>query len=248
MVVTMTEPNTRLRSVRLALHMSQAELARAVRAAGDRSGEPNACSARNIQRWEAGDQPRGAYVRALERATGQPADNLGLRADEAYGLDTAVLAMPGESWPEPGPASAAAPLNGIWVSRYEYPSTGRGQRANAHYVLVIQHGAHLTVRSLPGTAPPGGRLLMELTVNGQAVTGTWTEWTDPGGYYQGSVYHGAIQMLVELSGRKMAGQWAGFGREYEVNTGPWSLELVTRDTSAQAQAEYGRPVPGGEDE
>jgi hypothetical protein len=42
----------------------------------------------------------------------------------------------------------------------------------------------------------------------------------------------------------MAGQWAGFGREWEINTGPWSLELVTRDTSAEAQAEYNRPPDG----
>lgn len=243
--MTMAEPNTRLRSVRLAMHMSQAEMARAVRAAGDRSGEPNACSTRNIQRWEAGDEPRGAYLRALERATGQPAENLGFRADERYGLDTAALAMPGEAWPEPGEASAAAPLNGIWLSRYEYESSGRsGWHRGAHYVLVIQHGGHLAVRSLPGTAP--GRLLMELTVNGATVTGTWTEETDPGGYYQGAVYHGAIQMLAEPSGRKMAGKWAGFGREWEINTGPWSLELVTRDTSAEAQAEYNRP-PGDTD-
>jgi transcriptional regulator with XRE-family HTH domain len=246
MVMTLAEPNTRLRSVRLAMHMSQSELARAVRAAGDRSGEPNACSARNVQRWEAGDQPRGAYLRALERATGQPAENLGF-ASERYGMDTDALAMPGEVQWEPEPAqSGSAPLTGIWLSRYEYESSGRGGRvfSNAHYVLVIQHGQRLQVRSLPGTTP--GRLLMELTANGAVVTGTWTEETNPGGYYQGAVYHGAIQMLLEPSGRKMDGKWVGFGREWDLNTGPWTLELVTRDTSAQSQAGHNRPAPGAE--
>ena len=233
--------NTRLRAVRRAMRLSQAEMAMAVRAAGERAGEPNSCSVRNVQRWEAGDEPRGAYLRALELATGQPAENLGFRADERYGLDTDVLTMPGQPWPEAGPQSAAAPLNGIWLSRYEYESSGRGAwYSSAHYVLVIQQAQHLTVRSLPDTAP--GRLLMDMTVNGAAVTGTWTEETNPGGYYQGAVYHGAIHMLIEPTGRKMEGKWAGFGRDFDVNTGPWSLELVTHDTSPRAQAEHNRPV------
>jgi transcriptional regulator with XRE-family HTH domain len=243
MVILMTEPNTRLRAVRLALRMSQADFAQAIREAGRKSGEPNGCTASQIRRWESGATmtPHPRYLRALEIATGQPADNLGFRADERYGLDTKLLAMAGETWPEPGPQTDAAPLNGIWLSRYEYESSGRGAWfSSAHYVLAIQQGARVQVRSLPETAP--GRLIMELTVNGQAATGNWTEETNPDGYYQGAVYHGAIQMLLEPSNRKMSGKWAGFGREFDVNTGPWSLELVTHDTTPEAQERYNRPV------
>jgi len=237
-----TAPNERLRAVRLAMRMSQAELARAIRAAGNRAGEPNSCTQQQVQRWEAGSEPRGAYLRALERVTGQPAENLGFHAAERYGLDTQALDMAGQTSLEVGPHSAAAPLNGIWLSRYEYESSGRGATfTSLHYVLVIQQGAVVQVRSLPGTAP--GRVLMDLTVNGQVVTGTWTEETNPGGYYQGAVYHGAIQMLLEPTGRKMVGKWAGFGRDFDVNVGPWSLELVTHDTSAEAQEQYNRPAP-----
>lgn len=240
----MAAPNTRLRAVRRSLHMSQAELARAVRAAGSRAGEPNACSVTTVQRWEAGAEPRGAYLRALEVATGQPAQNLGFASDK-YGVDTEALGIgPGNAWSlEEGadPRSDPAPLNGIWLSTYEYESSGRGAWfSNQHYVLVIQRGARVQVRSLPKTA--SGRMIMDLTVNGQAITGTWTEETNPDGYYQGSVYHGAIQMLLEPSGRRMAGKWAGFGRDYEVNTGPWSLELVTHDTRSTTQEKYNRPA------
>lgn len=234
----MAAPNTRLRAVRRSLRMSQAELARAVRAAGDRAGEPNSCTYKSVQRWESGAEPRGAYLRALEVATGQPAENLGFASDR-YGLDTEALGMAGDLQPEP--RTETAPLNGIWLSRYEYESSGRGAWfSSAHYVMVIQQGARVQVRSLPDTAP--GRLLMDLAANGQTITGTWTEETNPGGYYQGAVYFGAIQMLLEPSGRKMDGKWAGFGREFDVNTGPWSLELVTHDTTPEAQAKYNRPV------
>ena len=192
--------------------------------------------------------PQGRYIRALELATGQPAQNLGYgRADERYGLDAAALGMTGdETWPDAEAQSATAPLNGIWRSTYEYESSGRGgvRFSSSHYVMLIQQGAKVQVRSLPATA--AGQLIMDLTVNGAVLTGNWSERTDPGGYYQGSVYHGSLQMLLEPSGRKMAGKWCGFGRDWEINTGPWSLELVTHSTDPAAQAEYNRPVPTDE--
>ena len=242
MFMALAAPDERLRAVRRAMRMSQAELARAIRKAGDRAGEPNSCTQQQVQRWERGEikAPQPHYLRALEMATGQPAENLGFTpADERYGLDRAAAMA---AWtPSPDPRAAEGPLNGIWLSRYTYPSSGRGADfSSAHYVIVLQHGTRLQVRSLEGTAR--GRLLMDLTVNGAAVTGTWTEETDPAGYYQGSVYHGAIQMLLDPTGHRMTGQWAGFGRDFEVNTGPWSLELVTADMSPEAMSKYNRPV------
>lgn len=97
----MTQPNTAFKAVRTSLLMSQDDLARAVRAAGDRAGEPNDCSKRLVQRWEAGlvKTPRGIYARALEMVTGQPIENLGFEAaDERYGIDRReVLGMAGEA-------------------------------------------------------------------------------------------------------------------------------------------------------
>ena len=243
----MSEPNTRLRAVRRALRMSQAELARKIREAGQQAGEPNSCTQQQIQRWENGTTkaPYGHYLRALEMVTGQPAENLGFATDR-YGVDVGALAMPAEgTWqPDTGP-QPAAPLNGIWLSRYEYESSSRGAMySNAHYVMVIQHGPKLQVRSLPGTTP--GRMLMDLTVNGAVLTGMWTEETNPGGYYQGATYYGAIQMLLEPSGHRMSGKWLGFGRDFDVNVGPWTLELITTDTTPASIEAHSRPAPRGQ--
>ena len=247
------EPNAALRAVRRGLMMSQDELARAVREAGRRVGEPNDCSKRLVQRWEAGivATPRGTYARALEYVTGQPIANLGFTAAaERYGMNRRqALGMAGvaaTAWAIPEAKTAAhGPLTGIWRSRYEYVSSGRGDQtfASEHYVVIIQHGDRAQLRSLPDSAP--GRLMMDLTINGQVVTGTWTEETDPAGYYQGAVYHGAIQFLLEPSGHRLTGKWVGFGRNFDLNTGPWVLQLESADVGKEALQRYNRKPDAG---
>jgi hypothetical protein len=60
-------------------------------------------------------------------------------------------------------------------------------------------------------------------VDGSILTGTWVEHTSPDGHYRGAVYHGALQLVLDPTGRKMTGRWVGFGRDHEVNSGPWEL-------------------------
>lgn len=243
------EPNENLRAVRQSLLMSQGEFALAIRAAGQRAGEPNDCSKRLVQRWEAGyvtGIPRGAYARALEAVTGQPIENLGFKGDgatrrQAIGIAGAAAAA---AWavPESRAKGARGPLTGIWRSTYSYISSSRGDKTftSEHYVMVIQHGNRVQVRSLPGTAT--GRVMMDLTVDGQVITGTWTEETDPDGYYKSSVYSGAIHMLLDHTGHRMKGKWLGFNRDGEVSDGPWVLNLASADTSKAAVEKYDRPV------
>ncbi|MFD9792904.1 helix-turn-helix transcriptional regulator [Streptomyces sp. NPDC059070] len=250
-------PNDALRAVRIGLRMSQDDLAKAIRRAGDELGEPNDASKRLVQRWESGisRSPRPVYARALQRVTGMPIEVLGfaphvpmarVREDGAGGHDMAPgtegVALASGA-PQVAPHRAVDSHNGVWLSRYEFYSSGRDATFEGkHFVVLVQHGNRLTGRSLPGaSANPDSPLALDLTVDRNVVTGTWTEETAGGGYYQGARYHGAVQMLVEPTGRRMAGKWVGFGKEFDVNSGPWELRLMDTSTAKATLEQYSRP-------
>ncbi|MEU7823920.1 XRE family transcriptional regulator [Catellatospora sp. NPDC049133] len=249
----MTAPNATLRAVRMGMLMSQDDFARAIRDAGQRAGVPNDANKRLVQRWESGVivTPRPTYARALEVVTGLPISALGFSlavpnppagGDGMGNVNVDPTVIPSQALPSLPRAAAASGANhsGIWLSRYEYHSSGReGTFVGVHYVVVLQHGDRLTVRSLPGSSD--SPLTLDLTVDGNVVTGTWVEQTAVDGYYRGARYHGAIQLLVEPTGRRMAGQWVGFGKEMDVNTGPWELVFQEASTNKAAMDRYNRP-------
>lgn len=234
--------NTALQQARKRARMSQTDLARQIREAGFRVGDPNGCSREMIARWESGrvkcPQPR--YLLLLENVLGQPATNLGFATDE-LGIDAAAAVADaglGTAMPLPDPTSEYGPRTGIWRSDYSYYSSSRDATfTSRHYVMVIQRGARLTVRSLPASE---SAVSMDMSINGQVVTGTWTERTQDSGYYSGAVYYGAIQMLLDATERRMAGKWVGFGRNGEVNTNDWSLTLVDSEFDQAAVERWNR--------
>jgi hypothetical protein len=234
--------NLALKQAREKANLSQTGLAVRIQEWGFTTGEPNGCSRNMVQRWESGQTrcPQGRYLLALEAVLGQPAASLGF-ADQRYGMDRhQALADAGldQGMPLPVPSGQYGPMTGIWLSAYEYFSSGRGASfTGKHHVLVLQRGARLMTRSLPASR---SLLSLDMTANGQVVTGTWTEQTDPAGYYQGAVYHGAIQLLTEPSGRRLAGRWIGFGRELEINDGPWTLTLVDSQITPDAVERWNR--------
>lgn len=253
----MGQPNSKLRAIRMGMLLSQDDFARAIRDAGNRAGTPNDANKRLVQRWESGQitSPRPVYARALEAVTGLPIDSLGFGVpvpqarvsdDGRGGHDVAPEPGQPDTEPPAGPAPAAAmrashgTLAGVWLSRYEYFSSGRDASfTGTHYVVILQHGDRLTARSLPGSST--SPLTLDLEVDGHVVTGTWTEQTATDGYYRGARYHGAIQLLVEPTARRMAGKWVGFGRDFDVNTGPWELLLMDASTSRATLDAYNRP-------
>lgn len=241
--------NVALREARIRAHLSQDQLAGLIREAGFRFGHlgnTNGCSVRMVQRWESGEtrRPHARYLLALEAVLGQPIENLGFDADLRHGMDRArALRDAGldEDLAAPEPAGSYGSLSGIWLSDYEYRSSGRDQTFHGrHYVMMLQRGGRLMVRSLPASK---SRLSMDLDVNGKVATGTWAEQTQADGYYRGAVYTGAIQLLEREDGRQMTGAWVGFGKEpEEVNTGAWSLTLVDEYVDAEAVERWNRPA------
>ncbi|WP_031065411.1 helix-turn-helix domain-containing protein [Streptomyces sp. NRRL WC-3742] len=248
----MTTPNETLRAVRLGLRLSQDEFAKRLRAVGEDQGEPNDASKRLVQRWESGEvrYPRPVYVRALEAVTKIPVDRLGfdspqlpprVSADGTGGHDVTS--------DEPGVPVQAAPAptgedySGVWVSHYEFFSSSRENTfTGLHHVVLSQNGNRITGRSLPGASSnPDSPLSFDLTVDRNVVTGSWVEQTAQDGYYQGARYHGAIQLLVDPTGRRMAGKWVGFGKEFDVNTGPWELRLLDKSTTDDVLSRYSVP-------
>lgn len=236
--------------------MSQDDFARAIRDAGERAGQPNDATKRLVQRWESGSitAPRPVYARALEAVTGLPIESLGFNAaaplariaDDGRGGHDVQPSPETVAPPAPGPSPQSSPranYSGVWLSRYEYFSSGRDSSfIGQHYVVLLQHGNRLTARSLPnGSSNPDSPLTLDLTLDGSVITGTWVEQTASNGYYRGARYHGAVQMLVEPTGTRMSGKWVGFGKDMDINTGPWELSLQSVSTNQATIAEYNRP-------
>jgi transcriptional regulator with XRE-family HTH domain len=228
--------NAALAEARRQAGLSQRDLARMVREAGWLSGNPVGCTRELVRKWESGvvRSPQPHYLRLLENVLGQPAANLGFDADLRYGMSRPdVLEQAGLDVPFtlPDPAESYGPMSGIWLSTYAYESSGRGASFTSHhYVVLLQSGARVLVRSVPRSA---SALSMSLTANGTVVTGTWTEKTRSDGYYRGATYTGALQFLEKGSGR-LEGRWIGFGKNSEINDGPWSLALADARLSAAA--------------
>ncbi|WP_280233334.1 XRE family transcriptional regulator [Nocardia cyriacigeorgica] len=227
--------------------MSQDDLARALREVGCVSA-----TKRLVQRWESGTtvHPRPSHALALEQVMKLPIESLGFGAvragkeigglnDNSRDIDSPIGAIDST-----GPATAArvsGDHSGVWLSRYEYFSSGRDATYTvAHYAVVLNHGPQLTVRSLPGSSP--SVIEMDLTVDGNVATGTWSERTAVDGYYRGARYHGAVQLLVDPTGNRMAGKWIGFGKDFEINSGPWELVLQDPSTSKATVDAFQRPV------
>ena len=176
-----------------------------------------------------------AWAAQAEVATNRR--SLILKLSAALSLAAAEPAIPEQ---QPASVSAASPargLAGVWHSRYAYYSDSRDQHLDSeHYIVFHQRADQLVGQSLPHTT--GSRLELHLSVDNAIATGTWVEYTSPDGHYQGAVYHGTLQLVVNPMGRAMNGKWLGFGKDFTVNSGGWELSFVDNATSPQSLRTY----------
>lgn len=236
-------PNTTIRAVRESKRLTQAEFAAAIRRAGDEIKAPNDCSVKTVQRWETGATayPRLNYVRALERVTGLAIEDLGFNYPERRGEIVGAAQLDPDvrrTALAPRQLTPIRPtLTGVWESRCTYESSSRGtQQVDRAYLILVDAGDEITAYSLAGTVTDGGTVSLKLSVKGRVVTGTWEQVTGPTSYYRGQTFHGALQLQLEASGARMVGAWVGFGRDFDVNTGPW--ELIQREHGTDKAKDY----------
>ena len=116
-------------------------------------------------------------------------------------------------------------FDGIWLSRYEYPSSTReGRFESKNYVKFHRKGHNLVAESVPGANE--SYLVARFSVDNNVATGTWQEQMSPDGYYQGAIYHGAAQLIIDRDAKRISGKWVGFGKDMQVNDGSWEFVYV----------------------
>ncbi|CAM3994278.1 hypothetical protein KIPE111705_35225 [Kibdelosporangium persicum] len=184
-------------------------------------------------------------VTELARLTASWADSLKgasrrsilLKLSAALSLAAAAPALADESEEAPPASGVAGDYEGIWHSRYIYPSTSRGGNVSGdHYVVMRQRGNQLFGQSVPATN--GSLLNLDLAVSGPIATGIWSERTSLTGHYRGAVYHGAIQLIIDPMGKSMTGKWVGYDREFTINSGEWTLTWQEPATTKGVQRAY----------
>jgi hypothetical protein len=115
-------------------------------------------------------------------------------------------------------------FSGIWRSTYRYTSSSRnGEFENQHLVRMHHNGNQLVIESVPESK---SYLILRLSLDGKIATGSWQEETEKDGYYKGTIYHGAIQLTISNDKHKLSGKWVGFGKDMELNVGPWEFVYV----------------------
>jgi hypothetical protein len=153
------------------------------------------------------------------------------RRDLLLKLSTAAGAAAAAGAPDRTPAlgapAGARALVGKWASTYRYASTSRDAVFDGQHTVVFEiAGGRLVGRSLP--QPSGSELELELAIEGDLLTGSWTERTAPQGHYRAAVHRGLVHLVLDPTGRSMTGRWLGVGKRYEVESGEWRLAWLGR--------------------
>jgi hypothetical protein len=208
---------------------------------GNRCTEPDLAA---LMEWldEMDVHEFGRLSAILAQQVGSNIDRRALLLKLAAGLSLAAVApaistLDADAAQSDTPSAGGDRLAGVWHSRYVYYSSGRqGEFAGQHYVVLNQQENHVSGQSLPNSL--SSLVTLDLSVADSVATGTWVERTSPTGYYKGAVYRGAIQLLIDPTGTKMTGQWVGFDKESNINTGDWELIRAAASTSKSTIREF----------
>lgn len=120
---------------------------------------------------------------------------------------------------------AETEFSGVWLSSYTFHDVERDKDFKSeHYVRIFQSGDNLVIESLPGKN--SAYLILRLHLMGNIATGSWQEETSPEGFFKGSIYNGAIQLIVSDDKKSMKGKWVAFVSSKQVNSNIWELKYL----------------------
>ena len=116
-------------------------------------------------------------------------------------------------------------LSGVWRSHYKFTSSQRKSEFDVEHLMKAHRRGNWLTLETTGEKNES-YLLVRLHIDDNVATGTWEEQTDKEGYYEGTVYHGAVQLLIAPDGKRMEGKWVGIGHDAQINVGPWDFTFV----------------------
>lgn len=124
-------------------------------------------------------------------------------------------------------------FSGIWRSDYTYRNSDQDKDfLSQHYVRMYVKDNQLIAESIQDLND--SYMLARFSVDGDIVTGSWQEVTDPSGDYKGTIYHGAAQLILSGDKKSLKGKWVGFGKNMEIKTGPWEFIYIGENEAALA--------------
>lgn len=113
-------------------------------------------------------------------------------------------------------------VRGVWECCYRYPTKGT-YMYEQQLMRISQVGPFVVAHNVTSQSHIhrlSGRL------NGSTyLTGRWENLAE------GEIWHGTFQFVLHTDGRTMLGKWLGFDSRGMVEYGPWSWQLVSRNTS-----------------
>ena len=126
-------------------------------------------------------------------------------------------------------------FSGIWQSKYKYHSDSRKEDfEDTHFVRIYQRHNKLVIESLPEVNE--SYVIMNLGVHDHLATGTWQEVTSKTGYYKGTTYHGATQLIIDSKGKSMYGKWIGSGKDERIESGPLEIKYIGKKLPVGAKS------------
>jgi hypothetical protein len=113
-------------------------------------------------------------------------------------------------------------FSGTWNCRFKYVNKLEPEGGVSEYTIKIHKtGNQLVFQSVPG--PTKNYFVARLTQDDNILTGTWQEDASPTGQYEGRVYSGAGQLLIDSSGTAMHGKIVEYNNDMDIITGDWDV-------------------------